>query len=51
MPSNFSLSTSNHMEDQDGFWSKIARNIDWIKPFAKVKNVKFQQPGRIDQMV
>ena len=32
------------MEDQDGFWSKIARNIDWIKPFAKVKNVNFNSP-------
>jgi len=32
------------MEDQDGFWSKIARNIDWIKPFSKVKNVNFNSP-------
>ena len=32
------------MEDQDGFWSEIARNIDWIKPFAKVKNVNFNSP-------
>ncbi len=32
------------MEDQEGFWSKVARNIDWIKPFAKVKNVNFNSP-------
>jgi len=29
--------------DPDGFWSKEARRIDWIKPFTKVKNTSFEE--------
>ena len=32
------------IEDQEGFWSKKAQNINWIKPFTKVKNVNFNGP-------
>ena len=32
------------IEDQEGFWSKKAQNINWIKPFTKVKNVNFNSP-------
>ena len=32
------------IEDQDGFWSRVAQNVDWIKPFTKVKNVNFNSP-------
>ncbi|HVZ67906.1 MAG TPA: acetate--CoA ligase [Rhizomicrobium sp.] len=29
------------VKDPDGFWAEQARRIDWIKPFAKVKNVSW----------
>ena len=32
------------IEDQEGFWGKKAQNINWIKPFTKVKNVNFNSP-------
>ena len=32
------------IEDQEGFWSKKAQNINWIKPFTQVKNVNFNSP-------
>ena len=32
------------IEDQEGFWSKVAQNVDWIRPFTKVKNVDFNIP-------
>jgi acetyl-CoA synthetase len=32
------------VEDPEGFWSEQAKRLDWIKPFAKVKDVSFQAP-------
>ena len=32
------------IEDQNGFWSRVAKNVDWIKPFTQVKNVNFNSP-------
>ena len=32
------------IEDQEGFWSKVAQNVNWIRPFTKVKNVDFNRP-------
>jgi acetyl-CoA synthetase len=29
------------VSDPDGFWREQARRIDWMKPFAKVKNSRF----------
>jgi acetyl-CoA synthetase len=29
------------VRDPDGFWSRIAKRLDWIKPFTKVKDVSF----------
>ncbi|MCQ0971833.1 acetate--CoA ligase [Paracoccus sp. TK19116] len=29
------------IDDPDGFWSREAKRIDWIKPFTKVKNTDF----------
>jgi acetyl-CoA synthetase len=31
------------IDDPDGFWAEQARRIDWIKPFAKVKNTSFDK--------
>ncbi len=27
--------------DQEGFWADVAKRIDWIKPFTRVKDVSF----------
>ncbi|MFC0180688.1 acetate--CoA ligase [Thorsellia kenyensis] len=35
------------IENPDKFWNEQARNIEWIKPFTKVKNTSFEQ-GKID---
>ena len=32
------------IKDQNGFWSRVAKNVDWIKPFTQVKNVNFNSP-------
>jgi acetyl-CoA synthetase len=32
--------------DPDGFWGEIGRRIDWIKPYARVKNTTFG-PGPV----
>ncbi|MHA1157849.1 MAG: AMP-binding protein, partial [Alphaproteobacteria bacterium] len=32
------------VSDPEGFWAEQARNVDWIKPFTKVKNTSFDQP-------
>ncbi len=29
------------ISDQEGFWARMAKRIDWIKPFTKVKDVSF----------
>ena len=29
------------VRDPEGFWSRVARRLDWIKPFTKVKDVSF----------
>ncbi|MHA1549233.1 MAG: acetate--CoA ligase [Alphaproteobacteria bacterium] len=32
------------VSDPEGFWAEQAQNVDWIKPFTKVKNTSFDQP-------
>ena len=32
--------------DPDGFWAEQAKRIDWMKPFARVKNTSFA-PGNV----
>ena len=32
------------VEDPDGFWRSVACNVDWIKPFTKVRNSNFGYP-------
>jgi len=29
------------IEDPDGFWGEMGKQIDWIKPYTKVKNTSF----------
>ena len=29
------------IKDPDGFWGEMGRQLDWIKPFTKVKNTSF----------
>lgn len=31
-------------EDPKKFWSEMAKNLDWIQPFTKVKSVNFSYP-------
>ncbi len=31
-------------DDPEGSWARIARRIDWVKPFTSVKNVCFDYP-------
>lgn len=31
------------LDDNEGFWAKQARRINWIKPFSKVKDVSFDR--------
>lgn len=32
------------VEDPDGFWRRVAGNVDWIKPFTTVRNSNFNYP-------
>jgi acetyl-CoA synthetase len=32
---------AHSLKDPDGFWRELAKRIDWIKPFTKVKNVSW----------
>ena len=32
------------ISDPDAFWARMARRIDWIDPFTKVRNVNFEYP-------
>ena len=34
------------VEDPDGFWGEAGKRVDWIKPYAKVKNVSYG-PGDV----
>ncbi|NND71278.1 MAG: acetate--CoA ligase [Rhodothermales bacterium] len=34
------------INDPDGFWGEQGRQLDWIKPFSKVKNTSYE-PGNI----
>ena len=29
------------VRDPEGFWSRVAQRLDWIKPFTEVKDVSF----------
>ncbi|MEY4933355.1 MAG: hypothetical protein RLZZ403_1675 [Pseudomonadota bacterium] len=31
------------IRDQEGFWARMAKRIDWIKPFTKVKDVSYRE--------
>jgi len=33
------------VEDSEGFWGEQGKRIDWIKPYASVKDVNFATPG------
>jgi acetyl-CoA synthetase len=35
------------LADPERFWADVARRIDWIKPWTKVKNTTFQRPVSI----
>ncbi len=35
------------IKDPEGFWKEHAQNLDWIKPFTKVKNTSFKL-GNVD---
>ena len=34
------------VKDPDGFWAHEAKQIQWLKPFTKVKNTSFG-PGKV----
>ena len=31
------------LRDNDGFWKKEGKRIDWIKPYKKIKDVKYSK--------
>ena len=31
------------IEDNEGFWSEEGKRIDWIKPYTKIKEVKYSK--------
>ena len=33
------------IKDPEGFWKEHAQNLDWIKPFTKIKNTSFKLGG------
>src|SRR5690606_16523727 len=33
------------IDDPDGFWGEHGQRIDWIKPFTRVKNTRFDYPN------
>lgn len=35
------------VEDNEGFWAKEGKRLDWIKPYTKVKDVSFDSPVSI----
>jgi len=35
------------LRDPDGFWARVAKRLDWMKPWTKVKNTSFHSPVSI----
>ncbi len=35
------------VRDPDGYWARIAKRLDWIKPWTRVKNTSFKSPVSI----
>lgn len=35
------------IQNPDAFWARIAKRLDWMKPWTKVKNTSFQKPVSI----
>jgi acetyl-CoA synthetase len=40
-PSRYDEMYTQSLRDPDGFWREQAQQIDWLKPFAQVKDVSF----------
>ena len=40
-PSDYARLYDESISDPEGFWGREGRRIDWIEPYAKVKNTDF----------
>ena len=39
----YDAATARVESDPDGYWTEVARRLDWIKPFTQVKDVSFDK--------
>ena len=39
----YALKYNNSIEDNENFWNKEGKRIDWIKNYNKVKKVKYSK--------
>ena len=44
-PDKYRELNESFQQDPDGFWSRMAERLSWIKPFTKVQNVDFNYPN------
>lgn len=44
-PSDYARLYDESISDPEGFWGREGRRIDWIEPYAKVKNTDFTWAG------
>ena len=41
--SQYEKKYKNSIKDNDGFWKKEGKRINWIKPYTKIKDVKYSK--------
>ena len=41
--SQYTKKYNESIKDNDGFWKKEGKRINWIKPYKKIKDVKYSK--------
>ena len=41
--SQYEKKYKNSIKDNDGFWKKEGKRITWIKPYTKIKDIKYSK--------
>ncbi len=49
--SQYEKKYKSSIKDNDGFWKKEGKRINWIKPYTKIKDVKYSKSDGKDKMV
>ncbi|MES2963255.1 MAG: acetyl-coenzyme A synthetase N-terminal domain-containing protein, partial [Bdellovibrionota bacterium] len=45
--SKYEAMYARSLKDPEGFWGDVAKRIDWMKPWTRVKNTSFHSPVSI----